>query len=299
MADQLRAGESPTKSVRRIVRREAAKALKRLDGDDAPPDAAIHNARKRLKRARAALRLVRKSLGARRFQRENEAFRDAARPLSEIRDAKILIEAFDALVEGVPPRDRPALEHVRELLNAHQARVRGRVFQKKAPLKPVVSALKAARNRIDDWPLDHEGWSLVGPGVRRVYRSGRRVFETVRQKAGRRQPARAEKTGQVPLAAARDALSHGAVPDPGPGPAVAPALSDALGDDHDLAVLKQRLARARARLPRTAGAALSRMIAARRGELQAKALVLGARVYDEAPRRFANRLHRRWQHWRS
>lgn len=251
-----------------------------------------------MKRARAALRLVRKSLGARRFQRENEAFRDAARPLSEIRDAKILIEAFDALVEGVPPRDRPALEHVRELLNAHQARVRGRVFQKKAPLKPVVSALKAARNRIDDWPLDHEGWSLVGPGVRRVYRSGRRVFETVRQKRVDGNLHELRKQAKYlwqqlemlsPMAPflIRDLAqqSH--------------QLSDALGDDHDLAVLKQRLARARARLPRTAGAALSRMIAARRGELQAKALVLGARVYDEAPRRFANRLHRRWQHWRS
>jgi hypothetical protein len=61
-------------------------------------------------------------------------------------------------------------------------------------------------------------------------------------------------------------------------------------------VLKQRLA-LRARVPRTADATLSRMIAARRGELQAKALVLGARVYDEAPRRFAKRLHHRWQHW--
>jgi CHAD domain-containing protein len=42
--------------------------------------------------------------------------------------------------------------------------------------------LKAARNRADDWPLDHAGWSLVGPGVRRVYRSGRQTLETVRQK---------------------------------------------------------------------------------------------------------------------
>ena len=295
-ADQLRAGESPAKSVRRIIRREAAKALRRLEAGDPPPDAAVHDARKRLKRARAALRLVRKDLGARRFQRENEALRDAARPLSEIRDAKILVEAFDALAKRAPTSDRPALRHVRELLIAHQVRVRERVFGTKAPLKPVTTALKAARRRTGDWPLDHAGWSLVGPGLRRVYGSGRQVFQTVRQKPldGNLHELRKqakylwhqlEMLAPIAPALIRDLAGR------------AHQLSDALGDDHDLAVLKQRLTRTRPRIPRTANATLSRMIAERRDELQARALALGARMYDESPRRFAKLLHGRWRYW--
>ena len=292
-ADRFQAGKSPARSVRRIVRREAAKALKRVQAGDPPPDVAIHDARKRLKRVRAALRLVRKDLGSRRFRHENEVFRDAARPLSQIRDAKILVEAFDALVENAPAAERPPLQHVRELLIAHQERVRKRVFAKKAPLRPVVNALKAARRRTDDWPLDGGGWSMVGPGVRKVYGTGRDVLETVRRKPDdsnlhelRKQAKYLWQQLEMLAPIAPTLFRDGAH-----------RLSDALGDDHDLAVLNERLRRVRARMPRAAGATLARMIAARREKLPAEALALGARVYGEAPRPFTKRLHGRWRQW--
>jgi CHAD domain-containing protein len=76
-------------------------------------------------------------------------------------------------------------------------------------------------------------------------------------------------------------------------------LSDQLGADHDLAVLRQRLSRARGRLPRTAIQTVSRMIDRRCEELQAKAMATGARVYDETPGRFVKRLEACWRAWRS
>lgn len=42
---------------------------------------------------------MRNELGSAAFKRENRAVRDAARPLSAVRDAKVLIERFDALID--------------------------------------------------------------------------------------------------------------------------------------------------------------------------------------------------------
>jgi hypothetical protein len=49
---RLRHGESGTKAVQRIVGREAKKALKDLTAAGPPRDAAVHDARKRIKRVR-------------------------------------------------------------------------------------------------------------------------------------------------------------------------------------------------------------------------------------------------------
>src|SRR5687768_12412723 len=60
-------------------------------------DEQIHTARKRLKRARADLRLLRDAIGKTAYARENAALRDAARPLSGVRDTRVLIETCETL----------------------------------------------------------------------------------------------------------------------------------------------------------------------------------------------------------
>jgi CHAD domain-containing protein len=298
VAKGLRRGESAAKLVRRIVRREVTKALETLAVHGPPADAAIHDARKRLKRARAALRLVREPLGSRRFRLENEALRDAARPLSEIRDAKILVEAFDALVERPAPRDALALRRIRDALVAHQVRVRGRVFRKEAPLEPVVEALRSARKRTDEWPLAGDGWSSWGSGLRRVYRSGRKALERARQKPRDVELHELRKQAKY-LWQQLEILEPVAPAMIKPLAARAHRLSDDLGDDHDLAVLGLRLGRARAGVSGRARAKVSRMIEARRGKLKARGMAMGERVYGDAPGRFVKRLRARWRVWRS
>src|SRR5262249_13582969 len=97
---------------------------------------------------------------------------DAARPLSEIRDGKVLVEAFDALVKGAPPRERAGLQGIREGLVAHQFRVR-RQAARAAALEPAARMLRSARARADGWSLNGAGWKALAAGVRRVYQSGR------------------------------------------------------------------------------------------------------------------------------
>src|SRR5262249_2675480 len=102
MASRLKRGEAGTRGVRRLLRKELGKALEALQGADPLPDEAVHAARKALKRARALLRLLRDALGSRVYRRENARLRDAARPLTAVRDARILVDVFDQLAGQLP-----------------------------------------------------------------------------------------------------------------------------------------------------------------------------------------------------
>ena len=100
MAFQLKPDESVAKGVRRLARAQIDKALDGLTGrDGTDPEEAVHDARKRFKRVRAVIRLARGGLGRKLADREDTRFRDAGRPLSEVRDAGVLVQAFDGLVE--------------------------------------------------------------------------------------------------------------------------------------------------------------------------------------------------------
>src|SRR6185503_9777192 len=59
MASRLRRSESGVAGVQRMLRRETKRVVRVMGSGHAPRGEAIHDARKRLKKARAALRLAR------------------------------------------------------------------------------------------------------------------------------------------------------------------------------------------------------------------------------------------------
>jgi hypothetical protein len=75
-------------------------------------------------------------------------------------------------------------------------------------------------------------------------------------------------------------------------------LSDRLGEDHDLAVLRERVSRSNGQVPRSAVRSVARQIGEARRELRQRALALAERVYAEKPRDLAGRLETRWRSWR-
>ena len=77
-------------------------------------------------------------------------------------------------------------------------------------------------------------------------------------------------------------------------------LSGYLSDDHDLAILRERVLEQSKRSDDGAEIeALVALIDQRRGELQVKANLLGARIYAEKPGAFVGRTEHYWQAWRS
>jgi hypothetical protein len=94
VAFRLKAGKSVSKGVKRIARRQMDKALDLLRSKGGG-DESVHDARKAFKRVRSVLRLVRDEIGEKTYRRENRRFRDGARPPTEVRDAKVLVEALE------------------------------------------------------------------------------------------------------------------------------------------------------------------------------------------------------------
>ena len=86
LAVEMRRSTNGARAVRRILCAQIGAARTALRGH--PGDARIHRARKSMKAARAALRLLRPLLPPLLFQRQNRLLRDAARELGCARDAQ-------------------------------------------------------------------------------------------------------------------------------------------------------------------------------------------------------------------
>ena len=74
-------------------------------------------------------------------------------------------------------------------------------------------------------------------------------------------------------------------------------LSDLLGEDHDLAVLRETLL-ADGAVPADLDSVVT-LIDHRREQLQAEALQVGARLYVEKPKAFRRRIRAYWKAWRA
>ncbi len=126
------------------------------------------------------MRLARKVLGKAEYRRENETLRDAGRPLGEIRDAKVLIDALDGLARGATPSQRRILRAMRSRLIADRRDVRRRLLREDNVLRLVRKRVQRVRKRADRWP-SRGGWSVLRRSLERVYRAGREAYAAARK----------------------------------------------------------------------------------------------------------------------
>ncbi len=217
-------------------------ACRHLSGGH-PSGTHIHDARKAIKRSRATLRLVRDALPDRTYRLANETLRDAARPLSGVRDGRALIDSLDDVVvrERLEPRESMSL---RRALRQELRDLRRKMERDDRTFQRTLASLRAARNRVARSGLDPCGWPLAP-----------------------------ERIGKIAERAHR--------------------LSNRLGDDHDLSVLRQKaIAHKRAFRARGELDALTDGIRHRQSRLRKKAFKIGAKVYDAKPARFRCRFDR-------
>lgn len=297
MTAELQCSEPGTHGVRRIARSQIEKALDAL-GARALSDERVHVARKELKKARGTLRLLRPALGDSLYARENLTLRDAARPLSRIRDGKVLLDAVDMVVErfGAPARAIP-LDGLRRALRRERTRVRREVLNGTGALRVQRESLKKALERSARWPVGDHGWSVVGEGFARVYGKGRKALaaaEVDRSPANLHEWRKQVKYLWHQLQALQPLW-------PGPIGELADQahqLADYLGDDHDLSVLRAKVMSNKDAFPGAAArGALLALIDRLRTELRDKAMVLGRRLYEEKPSALEARFGQYWRDW--
>lgn len=249
-----------------------------------PSDESVHVARKAIKKARAALRLLRGTLGEASYQHENAALRDAGRRLSPLRDAKSMAEMFRALRERHVSRLRHAQALAVQLDENLRAR-RRELSRKPAALRACKGMLTACRARI---ARRHPGGSRreVLEGLRRIYRRGRRSLAASRR-AGTPEALHEWRKQVKYLSNALKILDGGSSAGGAKLGGRAEELADILGEDHDLAELDRHVA-ARGRADSVAHVRenLWALIARRRAKLQKRAYSLGAKIYARTPASF-------------
>lgn len=300
MAYQLNPAQPLDAEVRRIAADLIDHAVAQIDSADEAPHQTVHEVRKDCKKLRGLLRLIRPAAPGL-YQRENAAFRDAAARLSALRDTEAAIETFDALIDHFSANIEPeSLAPLRQRLEDHRAQVAAGTQALDELLARARTDLLAARERVPDWELPSDGaddaeWSLIGPGLRKTYKRGRRAMREAyaqpsvaafhewrkRAKYLRYQFRLVRAAWPGVLKATYKEVEH---------------LGDLLGDDHDLAVLKQVIDEAEALSPSHDPEQILLALAAQRSEqLRDAAYGLGSRLYVEKPKQFERRMQSYWR----
>ncbi|HEX4275528.1 MAG TPA: CHAD domain-containing protein [Bryobacteraceae bacterium] len=297
MAYRLERDESVIAGLKRVVCDEIGSAEAQLSGDKPMRrDKAIHESRKNIKKVRALLRLVSGELGDT-WTRENARLRDIARRLSDFRDAFVMIATFDDLKETHKSDVKRGLTSVRAGL-MKQKRESSRDEDVALVLNEAASALRKAAKRVKSWPLHTEEYAGIGPGLRETYRAGRKALARARKSSCPLKYHELRKRVKDHWYHIR--LLENLWSDVMSGYEKSlKELETWLGDDHNLAVLRDRIVAEPAFFGNKRSIDLVlELIEGQQKELRGKSLSLAERIYEEKPREFDRRIGHLWETWR-
>ena len=294
MAYRFKRNDASVESaVRRIAGEQIEGAIASIDAGDT---AAVHDVRKCCKKLRGLLRLIRPAFPD--YAEENAAFRATAAMISHARDAKVMEDTFDALVERYADRiDAPALASLRERF------ARDRVIADDNGLAEALGGareqLVAARERADRWALSEAGWKALRGGLEKTYARARKDAREARANPGGEtlhelrkrikyhwyQSRLLENLWPEMMAARRD---------------LARDLSEMLGDHHDLTVFEERLSADPEAFgdPRTVEVVIG-LAHARRAALEEEAWPMVDRLLAQSPGALVEQLAVLWRVWRA
>ncbi len=293
MAFRLKRDAPIADEVKRIVGRQIERATTELRSiGDPRSDAAIHRARRRVKKIRAVIRLVRPTLG-RSFRPINKRLRETIDLLAPVADGQGVVEALDRLTDRY--RDDFAAETMssfRAGLVEREARA-DRQAKVDHVLQRVSEALRAEREGVKKWRLKGAGFRPLGRALRASCREARTAM-----RAAIDHPT--TDNFHVWRRRVKDHWFHVRLIEARCGNRLVSyerrleALDDCLGEYHNFALLRA-IVMSETEVPRQEAARRMRIIRKYQGELRRKAYSLGARIYTEKPRHFVRRVHALWR----
>jgi CHAD domain-containing protein len=289
MSYHLASKASVGDGVRRIVLEEIGLAIANLDEHDTYPEKSIHEVRKHCKKIRGALRLVRCSFND--YRNENARFRDLARKLSPLRDARALHDTHRYFVEHAPGRGaQPGVSTLNEALESYTAPILANSVEE---LDSVRAGLAAAREDVDKWSMAGTGFDAIAGGLQVTYRRARKRLPRSQEKVDDdrlhdwRKRVKYHWYHMRLLANAwpRIIKAHAGAAD---------HLSGLLGDDHDIATYLSFLDGINDTSLAGTAQAVQQCADERRAALQEESLTVGTRLFAEKPKRFVERLAAYW-----
>jgi CHAD domain-containing protein len=291
MSYELRQDETLGDGIRRIVCKQIEDAICAGRAEQNGKGSPIHETRKHLKKARAALRLVSGEIKRDVWKREDRCLAKVGQLISEIRDAEVRLETVRQLRDIARGKKR-SFKKTEEIL-AFELDSFLAAFSEWP--REAEERLSETLERIRDWPLEKLGCKRLRENVQKTYKRGRQVLKTAIKKTSMKNLHAFRKRAKElwyqlrllrPLA-----------------PAVFEDLNDELktigeyfGQVHDLAFVAQRLSSI-APARNDGHRLLNALIASRTKELGSTAIALAERFYAERPRQFARRISRYFSEW--
>ncbi|MEO1545072.1 MAG: CHAD domain-containing protein, partial [Pseudomonadota bacterium] len=255
MAYSFSVREDPEKAVHRILVGQYALARSQLRS---PKDleSTIHETRKCLKRARALLRLIEPAVGPKDFKKHDRRARDIANSLAKRRDLDVMFSTIEALKQRCQDKSESlsqALGLMEQALTARLDAHLPREADRKKLSSSEANAISAARAQLDDAikathrlklsdpSPRHPIESLVRPGLVKTYKKGHRQYRAIPTSSREEDWHELRKSVQAHWR--QMALLKKAWPDWFLARVeLARDMSEHLGNDHDLFVLKNMLA---------------------------------------------------------
>jgi len=258
---RLQAGEPAGADLRRILEEQLDEAIAQLQRARASRRKRVHEARKAIKKTRSALRLIRPAISTDAYNGASTALRSVAQSLAPLRDADVMRDTAAALLyEGKPvaaPRSRPA----------------------RTSLPPLADSLVQLKAALQAWPWEEISAATVAQGFSQTIRRFSQAFHKAiatnpeddelfhdwrkRAKDLRYQCLLLEPLWPALFKAYADSAEK---------------LEDQLGQDHDLAVLKQH------------HPSLAAEASQRQQRLRHSAKKLGKRLSAEDPKAWKHRI---------
>ena len=297
MSFKLQHGKPLGENLCRICRKqiEGAIAVARVEEyEDGTP---VHETRKHLKKARAALRLVRAEIGGL-YRQQHHVLRDAGRLISELRDAEVRLQTVRQLQHVTHRRDL-CCGNVETMLVFELENFMAAFAGWQSQAAPI---LEEALRAVDCWALDQFSGEQLADAVRLSYKRARKALAQAQASPSAQRfhkfRSRAKLLGyQLSILRPINPLVLKNLS------AELAAVSDLLGQAHDLNFLGQRLRDDDSSSQwQREGEKLLGVVETGEGQLQRGAADLGAHFFVERPREFGNRVAQwleNWQHNKS
>ncbi len=294
MSYELRNNETMGEGMRRIICRQIEGAIEASTTERNGKESPVHETRKHLKKARAAVRMISGEVLHPHFRREHRCLRTVARLISEIRDAEVRLQTVRELRE-LSPRNKDRNFRETEELLAFELESFFAAFsdwQIEARTK-----LTRSRDRIARWSIGDLTCKTMRQAAQHSYKRGRQALRRALKKPTPENFHSFRKEAKQLWYQIRILRPlH---------PPILKELGDELkmigqhlGHGHDLAFLAERLKTTGSTgRRRRGGRALSGLIDARQKELQRMAGALGGRFYAQRARDFGRRLAKYFAEW--
>jgi len=293
VAYRLKPDRPLVSELRRIIDKQLAGAIDNLHATGDPrSDAAVHKARRHIKKICAAISLVRKPLGDA-YWPFNERMHDAHRQLGSIADSESAVETVKRLRSTVTCRaDDHLLASLQAALVERVRRV-DRKAERDRVLPAVANTLRAERPRVTAWTLNVAGMRAIAPGL---HRSVRRAHKAMLR--ARTHPTAAHyhtwrcrvKKLWYQLRLLNRCCGDKLAPDT----RRLDELDGCLGEHHNVMLVEHILV-TEALLPRAPTARCLRLLRQYQRELRRRAASLGARVLRETPHEMVTRIECLWR----